>query len=91
MPVPDLVVEVASSSDTDRRSREQDYIRKREEYEQRGISEYWIVDPIAEVVLVLTLVEGTYNEQKFIADQKLVSTAFPKVELNAAQVLKAGL
>ena len=91
MPVPDLVVEVASSSDTDRRSRERDYIRKREEYEQRGIPEYWIVDPIAEVVLVLTLVKGAYDEQQYVGDQKLMCSAFPSVELSASQVLKAGL
>ena len=45
MPAPSLVVEVALSSDTDKTSRQRDYVRKRTEYAQRGVSEYWIVDP----------------------------------------------
>lgn len=91
MPAPELVVEVVSSSDTDKRSRDRDYIRKREEYEQRGIPEYWIVDPIAEVVLVLTLIKDVYTEQPFTGEQKVVSKAFPKVAFSASQILKAGL
>jgi Uma2 family endonuclease len=43
MPLPALVVEVVSRSDANRRSYDRDYIRKRIEYAQRGILEYWIV------------------------------------------------
>lgn len=91
LPAPQLVVEVVSSSDTDKVSRDRDYIRKREEYERRGILEYWIVDPIAEVVWLLTLVKGVYCEQRYAGAQKLRYTAFPNIELTAEQVLKAGL
>lgn len=91
LPAPTLVVEVVSSSDTSKAPRDRDYVRKRSEYAQRGILEYWIIDPIAAVVLVLTLIEGDYQEQKYIGEQRLRSLAFPNVELSAAQVLKAGL
>lgn len=91
LPAPTLVVEVVSSSDTSKASRDRDYVRKRSEYAQRGISEYWVIDPIAAVVLVLTLTEGDYQEQKYVGEQRLRSLAFPNVELSAAQVLKAGL
>lgn len=91
MPAPALVVEVVSSSDADLRSHERDYVDKRREYAQRGIPEYWIVDPLASVVWVLTLVGKTYHEQHFAGDTQLVSTSFPTLELNAAQLLKAGL
>ncbi|MEO0866872.1 MAG: Uma2 family endonuclease, partial [Cyanobacteria bacterium J06642_11] len=65
MPVPDLVVEVVSSSDTDPKSRERDYGEKRREYAARGIPEHWIVDPVAAIVLVLTLVGDEYQEREF--------------------------
>jgi Uma2 family endonuclease len=38
----DLVMEVVSSHDEDRR---RDLVVKREEYARAGIAEYWIVDP----------------------------------------------
>lgn len=90
-PAPALVVEVVSSSDTDKTSRDRDYIDKRHEYAQRGIPEYWIVDPIAAVVLILKRVGQEYQEQKFMGDGQLISPGFPSLELSAAQVLKAGL
>ncbi|MEM9264859.1 MAG: Uma2 family endonuclease [Cyanobacteria bacterium P01_F01_bin.13] len=91
MPAPRLVVEVVSSSDTDKTSRDRDYVEKRQEYAQRGIAEYWIIDPMAAVVLVLTLVDGAYEEQTFVGDAQLVSAAFPELELTAEQLLAAGL
>ncbi len=71
LPAPTLVVEVVSSSDTRKASRDRDYVRKRSEYAQRGISEYWVIDPIAAVILVLTLTEGDYQEQKYVGEQRL--------------------
>lgn len=90
MPAPMLVVEVVSSNDTDPKSRERDYKEKRAEYAARQIPEYWIVDPIATVVLVLTLAGEQYCESSFIGKQKLVSPGFPNLNLTAEQVLKAG-
>ncbi len=40
MPAPALVVEIVSNSDTNKESRERDYVKKRQEYAQRGIPEY---------------------------------------------------
>ncbi len=90
-PAPRLVVEVVSSSDTDKRSRERDYVKKRQNYAERAIAEYWIVHPIAAVILVLTLTGQVYEEQSFTADESLVSAEFPSLQLTAQQVLKAGL
>ncbi|NEZ57430.1 Uma2 family endonuclease [Adonisia turfae] len=91
MPIPDLVVEVVSSSDTDLKSRERDYVEKRQEYSELKVPEYWIIDPVAEVVCVLTLVDGDYQECKFESDQVLLSSQFTVVDLTANQVLRAGL
>ena len=57
MHAPALVVEVVSNSDTNQTSRDRDYVDKRQEYAQRGIPEYWIVDPVEGVILVLKLVQ----------------------------------
>ncbi|MEO1388730.1 MAG: Uma2 family endonuclease [Cyanobacteria bacterium J06634_6] len=89
MPAPLLVVEVVSSSDTDRQSRDRDYTQKREEYEKRGILEYWVVDPIAEIVLVLALNGDSYQEQTFTGDAKIVSPVLPKLDLQVRQLLNA--
>ena len=91
MPVPKLVVEVVSSSDTDPKSRERDYLEKRQEYAERGVPEYWIVDPVAAVILVLTLVDGGYQENNFKDNAVLISPAFAELKVTAAQILKAGL
>ena len=53
----DLVMEVVSSGDEDRR---RDLKTKREEYAQAGIPEYWIVDPELGQITVLTLDGQTY-------------------------------
>ncbi|MEM6254685.1 MAG: Uma2 family endonuclease [Cyanobacteria bacterium P01_D01_bin.156] len=90
MPIPDLVVEVVSSSDTDQKSRERDYVEKREEYSELGIPEYWIIDPVASVILVLTLADDKYQERKF-QNNEIILSSFPKTDLTAAQILKAGL
>lgn len=91
MPAPALVVEVVSSSNTNQQSRNRDYIDKRQEYAQRGIPEYWIIDPVADAILVLTLAQGNYQEQRFTGEQRLASPGFPELDLTAKQVLKAGL
>jgi Uma2 family endonuclease len=91
MPAPMLVVEVVSNSDTDKKSRDRDYTLKRSEYAERGIPEYWIVDPVAAVVLVLHLDGGKYEEQRFTGDRAILSPAFPALTLTAAQILTAGM
>ncbi len=90
MPVPMLVVEVVSSRDTDPKSKARDYQEKRSEYAMRQIPEYWIVDPIAAVVLVLTLEGESYRESGFTGMQRVVSQSFPSLDLMAEQVLQAG-
>jgi Uma2 family endonuclease len=89
-PVPMLVVEVVSNSDSDKESRERDYVDKRSEYEGRGIPEYWIVDPIKAVVIVLHLQRGRYVGKTFTGKRTIISPTFPNLDLTAEQVLTAG-
>ncbi len=84
-PPPILVVEVVSES-----TKTADYRSKRSEYAVLNIPEYWIVDPVSEVVTVCTLVEGFYDAVQFRDGERIFSPTFPELELTAAQVLAAG-
>ena len=89
-PAPLLVVEVASSTLTDGRSRKRDYEHKPREYADRGISEMWIVDPDRAWVQVGTLTDGAYQFETFTGEQVIKSPTFPALNLTAVQVLTAG-
>jgi len=91
MPPPRLVVEVVSPG---KQNSDRDYRYKRSQYEARGIAEYWIVDPIAQTVTVLTLVEGLYEAATFTGQTAICSSLLaelaPDKVLTASQVLSAG-
>ncbi|NER22937.1 MAG: Uma2 family endonuclease [Symploca sp. SIO1C2] len=69
---------------------QRDYIDKRQQYERRGIPEYWIIDPQAQLVTVLLLVNGSYQATEFTDKQRIVSRTFSELKLTAEQVLEAG-
>lgn len=55
-PIPDLIVEVLSPS-----TRKLDRGVKKDDYEEHGVSEYWIVEPKAETIEQYLLAEGKYE------------------------------
>ena len=62
-----MVVEVVSDGNT---SRNRDMIDKRHDYAKAGIAEYWIVDPVDKVIIVLALDRNEYREHGcFVGDQ----------------------
>ena len=89
MPSPQLVVEVVSPG---KENSDRDYRYKRSQYQSRGISEYWIVDPIKQQISVLSLVAGMYQEAVFKGNEEIVSSLLQelgqKLPLTAAQVLQ---
>lgn len=89
MPPPQLVVEVVSPG---KKNIDRDYRYKRSQYEARGIVEYWIVDPIAQRVSVLTRIEGLYEVALFEGDAAIASTLLAELVSEsgptAAQILK---
>ena len=89
-PPPLLVVEVASSTLTDSKSRKRDYEHKPREYADRGIPELWIVDPDRAWVQVGTLADGAYQFQTFTGEASIVSPTFPELNVTAAIVLAGG-
>ncbi|NES20801.1 MAG: Uma2 family endonuclease [Symploca sp. SIO3E6] len=90
MPPPQLVVEVVSPYRSQKdENYKRDYVEKRQQYENRDIPEYWIIDPQAQLVVVLLLINGRYQATEFSGNQRIISQIFPKLELTAAQVLQA--
>lgn len=91
-----LVVEVVSTNWRD------DYFKKRADYEEMGISEYWIVDyaalggrvfignPKQPTISVHSLVEGEYQVSQFRGDDQIISPTLRELSLTAEQIFQAG-
>ncbi|MGF1516338.1 MAG: Uma2 family endonuclease [Nodosilinea sp.] len=85
MAPPLLVVEVVSPGAENAR---RDYLDKRNQYEWRGIPEYWIADPQQGRMTVLTMAEGAYQESLFEGDDPVISPSFPDWVLTAKAMLE---
>ncbi len=84
---PDLAVEVVSPS-----NRRHDRVRKLDLYARGGIREYWLVDPEAATVEVLTLIEGAYRRHVLAAGtDPVTSPLLPELSFPAAVVFAAEL
>ncbi|MGB3693756.1 MAG: Uma2 family endonuclease [Spirulinaceae cyanobacterium] len=91
-----LVVEVVSTNWRN------DYFKKRADYEEMGIAEYWIVDyaalggrnfignPKQATLSVYQLIEGEYYVSQFRGDETIISPTFPQFTLTAEQVFQVG-
>lgn len=90
MPAPALVIEVVSPGDEKSDNYQRDYVEKPQEYAERGIPEFWLIDPSRSVVLVLVLVRGQYNQVAFRERDRIQSPTFPALNLTAQQILTAG-
>jgi Uma2 family endonuclease len=91
-PVPSLVIEIVSPGEPgDKGNYDRDYVEKRREYAERRIPEYWLIDAQRQVVWILTLQgQASYTEQCFADSEMIQSSAFPGLNLMAAQILNAG-
>ena len=79
---PDVAVEVVS-----RESRHRDYDLKRRLYEEAGVSEYWIIDPIQQRVEFLVLEEGRYQLAPLEENRLFRSGALPGFWINVDWLL----
>jgi Uma2 family endonuclease len=77
---PDLVIEILSPGNTPKEMKD-----KFELYEASKVTEYWIVDPEREDVLVYTLNEKNkyIGSKPFVSEEQVVSRLFPDLELAA--------
>jgi Uma2 family endonuclease len=91
-----LIIEVVSTNWRD------DYYKKRADYEEMGIFEYWIVDyaalggrnflgnPKEASLSVYQLIEGEYQVNQFRGDNRIASPTFPELNLSAETIFRAG-
>ncbi len=83
----DLVMEIVSPGDD---SRKRDLIKKRRDYANAGIAEYWIVDPEASTITVLSLNDTKYEQVgKFKSGQSAVSRLLTGFEIDVTEALDA--
>ncbi|MBZ8179584.1 Uma2 family endonuclease [Oscillatoria salina] len=90
-----LIVEVVSTNWRD------DYFKKRADYEEMGIPEYWIVDyaalggrnflgnPKQPKLSVYNLIEGEYQVSQFQGTERIISPTFTTFNLSAEQIFQA--
>ena len=79
---PDLVVEILSPA-----TAEKDRTYKRTLYAKYGAKEYWLVDPEAQTIEVLSLgAKGYRRAGLYEASQKLKSPLLPKLEISLEEV-----
>lgn len=90
-----LIIEVTSTNWRD------DYSLKAADYEEMGISEYWIVDylglggrrfignPKQPTLSVYHLIDSEYQVSQFRGDELIESPAFPELNLTAEQIFNA--
>jgi Uma2 family endonuclease len=84
MAPPRLIAEVVSPGKT---NRDRDYIYKRAQYAAISVPEYWLLDPIAQTVLVLTLDGEAYREVGvFSGDEAISSIEFADLALTVGQI-----
>ncbi len=78
--IPDLVVEILSSD------RNRDLVMKRDLYAGAGIPEYWILDPVNDMLTVLELSGNEYVERTLGRDDTLATAAIPGFALPLEQL-----
>jgi Uma2 family endonuclease len=68
---------------------ERDYTEKAIEYQQAGIPEYWVVDPIEQKITLGVLKDGSYTKTVFFGSNAICSATFPQLEVTATEILQA--
>ena len=86
---PRLIAEVISPG---KPNQDRDYIYKRAQYAAIGVPEYWLLDPVAQTVLVLTLEGKDYREVGlFQGNAVIISVEYAELQLPVGQMFETGI
>ncbi|MBS9766778.1 MAG: Uma2 family endonuclease [Flavobacteriaceae bacterium] len=80
---PDLVVEILSPGNS-----KKEVTNKFDLYEESGVKEYWVVNPLDENVLIYVLKDKKYIGLKPIADGYITSQLFPNLKIHTNDIFK---
>jgi Uma2 family endonuclease len=83
---PSIAAEFVSAG---RRNRQRDYVDKRQEYEEAGLQEYWIIDRFQRTLTVIRYGPAGPSEQVITEHQTYQSPLLPGFELPLARLLEA--
>ena len=86
-PPPVLVAELVSPGAERSDNYKRDYEWKKQQYEWWQIPEYWIIDRHRQQVVIFTLVDGSYQEQRYIGTDPICSYVFPSLQVNTSSIL----
>ncbi len=81
---PDLVVEILSPGNSKKEMK-----NKYELYEESGVKEYWIVNPLEEMIAIYTLRDGIYIGLKPVVDDYITSPLFPDLKIHTDEVFRS--
>ncbi len=83
--IPSLVVEIVSPS-----SGYRDRVEKKKLYQTHGVQEYWLVDPLEELIEIFTLENGQYTLLSAASpnEGQLTSNMLPGLLVSVADVLQ---
>lgn len=76
---PDWIIEIVSPS-----SRPMDYNKKLLKYGTAGVKEYWIVDPLKQLILVYNFEQDTFEEYSF--SDKVKAGIYEDFEIDFAEI-----
>jgi Uma2 family endonuclease len=83
---PEIVVEIGSKG-----TRKRDETIKRQLYERSGVSEYWVIDPVLELVRIYSNVNGPFGRPRELsaeADDILTTTLLDGLELPLRKIFE---
>lgn len=81
---PDLVIEILSPGNNKRELK-----NKFEVYEEAGVSEYWVIHPNEQTLLIYTLIEGKYQSSRlFVSGDTVGSSCLEGFRLNLEDIFE---
>ncbi|MDO5616537.1 MAG: Uma2 family endonuclease [Cruoricaptor ignavus] len=80
---PDLVIEIISPGNSKKELK-----NKFELYQEAGVKEYWIVNPLDENVLIYVLEDGIYKALQPIVEDNIRSHIFPDLKVHTDEIFR---